>query len=252
VTVKFRRCVPLVFLTVASLELGAARADALDDARGILTDPFKIGKGTENIMDAAERTMIHLQEIQNQFGKDADRILGKIDKTLAETRQDLLKGIDNAGIVGQKVTDNAFLRMSDLEHSTFLDATNFVKCSVVTSLQQVQTSLAQSLNQLGERKPRIEIFGWVVLSAEIAPVDIQSPMASFRNIEAIYQAKLDAVKETDPWQSVIDIYSERQRVANDTKCFYSPDSLAFEELYWVIVENKRLENPWKGQIRFGQ
>lgn len=240
---KFCALVSVIF------SAGDAQAGLLDDAWGVVTDPFKIGKGTENIVNGVENAMIHLERVQKQFGEDADRILGKVDKTIAETRKDVFKAIDETGKVARSVTDNAVLQLSRLEKTMVQDAGDLIKCSTQTTLFQIQTTMAESLNQLGERKPRLEIFGWTILSAKIDPVDITNPMQTFRKIRAIYQAKLDAIGPDSHPHDITDIYGEMQRLADLSRCHYKADTGLFEELYWTEINYNRMERPWRGQVQ---
>lgn len=244
-----RNCAIAVSVLLIIIFAIPARASLFSEAWGILTDPLKIGEGTENIMQTAERTMIHLERIQKQLGQDTDRVLGRVDNIIGDTRRDLFKVVNLAGEEARSVTNNAFLRVSELQKEVLLDANQFVKCSTATTLYQIQSSLAGSLNQLGQRKPRIVFFGWVILSAEFDPVDIENPMESFRAIKLIYQRNLNLVKPEDHPSKIFDIYGEMQRLSDLTRCHYKNDTLLFEELYWTEIEFNRRERPWRDQVK---
>lgn len=241
-----------IHLVAALFALSASEVEAgfLDEAWGVVTDPVKIGKGTENIIAAVERAMIHLERLQAKLGEDANNILEHVDKTIGDTRKDIFKMIDEGGNVAKDVTDNAFARMTALQTSMIKDVRELVKCSTEVSLFQAQTALAKSLNDLGERKPRIEIFGWVVLSAKIDPSDIDNPMKAFRRVKALYQSKLDAVTPEAHPREITDIYGELGRVSDLTRCHYKADTGLFDELYWTEIEYSRLERPWRGKVGY--
>jgi hypothetical protein len=234
---------------LALLSATPTNAGFLDEAWGVVTDPLKIGKGTDNIIAAVERAMIHTERIQEKLGKDANQILDRVDKTIGDTRKDMFKMIDAVGGVSESVTNNAFAKLNLLQTSMVKDVRDLVKCSTEVTLFQAQTALSRSLNQLGERKPRIVIFGWVVLTAEIDPQDVDNPMQAYRRINALYQTKLNAVTESSRPQEITDIYGELQRISDLTRCHYKTDTGLFEELYWIEIEYNRLERPWRGKAK---
>jgi hypothetical protein len=237
-----------VLSTLVLLSATPTNAGVLDEAWGVVTDPLKIGKGTENIIAAVERAMIHIERIQDKLGRDANQILDRVDKTIGDTRKDVFKMIDATGFVARDVTNNAFAKLAVLQTSMIRDVRDLVKCTTEVTLFQAQTTLAQSLNDLGERKPRIEIFGWTIVSAKIDPQDIDNPMQAFRRVKALYQTKLDAVSADAHPREITDIYGELQRISDLTRCHYKSDTGLFDELYWTEIEYNRLERPWRGRV----
>ena len=238
-----------VIAILALLSATQAKAGFLDEAWGVVTDPLKIGKGTENIISAVERSMIHLERIQEKLGENANQVLDRVDKTIGETRRDVFKMIDETGHVAESVTNNAFAKMTALQTNTIKDVRELVKCSTQVTLYEAQTALARSLNDLGERKPRIEFWGWTILSAKIDPQDIDNPMQAFRRVKALYQAKLDAVSDDAHPRDITDVYGELQRISDLTRCHYKSDTGLFDELYWTEIEYNRLERPWRGKVQ---
>lgn len=126
------------------LSVSPARANVFGELWGVITDPFKISKGSENVLAAAERTMIHLERIQQQLGNDANVLLDKVDKTISDTRRDVSQMIDLTGNVAKGVTDNAFLKLSALQTSMITDVRNLVKCSTEVTLYQTQAKRVTS------------------------------------------------------------------------------------------------------------
>ncbi|MCV9964539.1 hypothetical protein OIU34_21855 [Pararhizobium sp. BT-229] len=238
----------LILPALVLLSATPTNAGLLDEAWGVVTDPLKIGKGTDNIIAAVERAMIHIERIQEKLGKDANQIMDRVDKTIGDTRKDIFKMIDATGGVAESVTNNAFAKLTVLQTSMIKDVRELVKCSTEVTLFQAQTALSRSLNELGERKPRIEIFGWTVLTAKIDPQDIDNPMQAYRRIKALYQTKLNAVTEKAHPQEITDIYGELQRISDLTRCHYKSDTGLFDELYWTEIEYNRLEKPWRGKV----
>ena len=222
-----------------------ARADFWSDVAGIFTDPFKINEGTENVLHAVERAAIHAERLQGEIDSDVRDYLKQIDKTVAETRDSISANIEHIG----QISNNAFLKLSEIETRFFFDSRELIKCSTQVTAFQLQSSLAEALNDLGERRPRISILGWTIISAEIDAADISSPIEAFRRIKAAYDEKLLIVKPTDHPSKITDIYGEMQRLADLGRCHYKSDTGLFAELYNYELEFNRLERSWVGRVQ---
>lgn len=222
-----------------------ARADFWGDVAGIFTDPFKISKGTENVLHAVERAAIHAERIQDELDDDIRVYLSQIDRTVSETRDSITANIEQIS----QISDNAFAKLSELEKDFFYDSRELVKCSTEVTAFKLQSSLAQALNDLGERKPRISFFGVTVISAEIDAADISSPIEAFRRVKAAYDEKLKQVTPADHPSKITDIYGELQRLADLGRCHYKSDTGLFAELYNYELEFNRLERSWLGRVK---
>lgn len=236
---------PAVLISWALLIASPANADFWGDVAGIFTDPFKIGKGTESVLHAVERAVIHAERLQGELDSDIRDYLSQIDQTVADTRNSITANIEQIS----QISENAFLELSQLEKSFFHDSRELVKCSTQVTAFQLQSSLAQALNDLGERKPRISVFGFTVISAEIDAADISSPIEAFRRVKAAYDEKLRQVKPTDHPSKITDIYGEMQRLADLGRCHYKSDTGLFAELYNYELEFNRLERSWLGRVK---
>lgn len=237
-----------VFLT-ATFSAYPAQANLLNDTWGILTDPLKLGRSTSNAIHAIERAAIHAERIEGKINASVEARLTQIDKTVRETREALDKTATASLQKIDDITTKAFSEISILQRGVFLDTAQLVKCTTEVSLFQVQTKLAETLNDLGKRKPRLEIFGWVILSAKIEQSDIKSPIGSFREVKRLYDAKLTKITPNQHPTEITDSYGELQRIADLTRCHYKADTGLSIELYEYELEYNRLEKYWVGLVK---
>ncbi|MBS7534822.1 hypothetical protein KHC28_14255 [Ancylobacter sonchi] len=205
---------------VFPLAVQPANADFFGDVWGVVTDPFKIGRASENIVHAVERAAIHISRIQKDIDSSAEARINQIQGVLRDTKLNLDDSIDKA-----------LTRISSISDKLFLDTSNLVRCSTEEAARSIQDHLSQSLNDLGRRKPRIAVFGWTILTAEIDSQDITSPIASFREVKAIYDQKISAISPSDHPSKLTDYYAEIARLARLTACHYHNDSNTWLDLY---------------------
>ncbi|MEP5201265.1 MAG: hypothetical protein ABJQ66_17730, partial [Paracoccaceae bacterium] len=187
----FLRIILITFL--AATISSPAKADFFSDVTGILTDPLKIGKGSENLLRAVERAFIHAQRLQDEVDDDIRDYIDEIDGTISDTRvwftgerEATIDQID--GIIS-----NSLAEMSKLEKAFIADTRELIKCGSEVTAESLRDLLADALNDLGERKPRFKIFGITVGSLEIDAADIASPIEGFRRAKALYDNRIAAI-----------------------------------------------------------
>jgi hypothetical protein len=235
-----------------SLSITPAHADFWSDAVGFITDPLKLEAGTENVIHAIDRTAIHIERIQGEFDDDTRFYLAQIDKTISDTRESITANLDQVAQITDQVaqiTNDAFVQISGLEQKLFFHTRELVKCTSEIMSKSVQDTLAEMLNDLGERKPRLVLFGKTILEAKIDPSDITNPIESFRRVKSAYDDKLADIKPTDHASKITDVYGEMQRLADLGRCHYKSDNDLFGQLYWYELEYNRLGRSWVGRVK---
>lgn len=211
-----------------------ARAGFFEDAWGVVTDPLKIGKGSDNAVHAVERLAIHVARIQRQLDESAKNRIDQVGLILRQTKFDIDDSIAKM-----------FAEVATFQTKFFADTAELVRCSGEITGEAIRSNLAKALNDLGQRKPKIVIFGWVIVTAEIEARDIESPIDSFRRVKSLYDQKLAKIGENDHPAKITDIYAEVARLARLTRCHYHEDSAKWLELYSDYeLENIRLQKYW--------
>lgn len=218
-----------------------AGANIFNDIKGILTDPLKLDSSTENILHSIERTGVLAQRLEGKMNEDLTDRINQIDDVIQRTRVGLRDDI-------KAVTSVAFDRVSDLQTQFFSKASELLECSVVVGLFDIQTTLAQTLNNLGERKPSITLFGWTVWSVEIQPNDIVDPIASFRKIKELSDQKISEITDKQHPTVLTDSYAEITRLVKKTRCHYPTGSGLWIDLFNYELEYIRLQKYWIGQV----
>lgn len=240
--------IAIIFVGLSWIGCGVAEANFLSDVRGILTDPLKLDKSSQNLLELADRTAIHIERIEGQINSDAKDRLDQIDKTLRDTREFIANEVVVGANMADQFIDNAFNNINDLQNNFFQKTSDLVKCGTAVSADLVQSKIASSLNDLGLRKPRLTIFGWTVLEVKFDQQDFPSPIDAFRTLKKLTAKKLDEIREGDPYYRITDTYGEIARMADLTRCHYKEQSQLFAELYETELEYTRRGRSWVGRV----
>lgn len=113
------------------------------EAWGILTDPLKLGKSSSNLLEAVERSAIHIERIEGKVNDDARERLEQIDKTIRETRDKL-----------EEVTDHAFDRTEQITNLALFSSTN---CRMI--FLRIQKRWLSALQKLAQKSCNQELLG---------------------------------------------------------------------------------------------
>lgn len=214
--------------------VSSAHAGFFEDAWGVVTDPLKIGKASDNAVHAVERLAIHVERIQRQLDESAKNRIDQVGLVLRQTKFDVDDSIAKT-----------FAHVASFQAAFFADTAELVRCTGAVTGEAIRSSIAKSLNDLGQRKPRLKLFGWTILWAEIDPEDIESPLDSFRIVKSLYDQKLAKIGSDDHPARITDIYAEVARLAQLTRCHYHEGSAKWLELYRDYeLENIRMQKYW--------
>lgn len=216
-----------------------ANAGFLDEAWGILTDPLKLGKSSSNLLRTVDRAAIHAERLEGKLNSDLRDRLSQLDGTIKETREFLNRA--TAERIDQ-LTNN----ITALQVDFFQKSATVIKCSVNVTLNEAQVAIANTLNDLGKRKPGLSLFGFTIFEVEIEASDINTPIEGFREIKKLVDRKLADVKPTDHPNKITDLYAKLYRQADKTYCHYKAETEKYYELYTYELEYIRRANVWKG------
>ena len=227
---------------------GHAKADILEDAWGVLTDPLKLTEGTENLIHAIQRAFILAERLQGKIDADVTRYFDRIDRLALDVHTRLDETIDGVFEDAGVFVDDTLSGIIATERQILNDAQHALKCSGEVAKTQVIDALVQSLHHLGASRPRITFFGTTILAAEITPEDIPNPIDGFREFRDLKLELLKEVKPEDHPHKITDVYAEIGRLASLTACHYKDNSSVFEELFWTEIEFERRDRSWLGRI----
>lgn len=243
---SFCKLVATVVVVIGVSVPSVAVAGFLSSVTGIFTDPLKLSKSSENLLSSVERAAIHAERLQGEVDRDFRDYLEEIDNTIADTRNWISEERAITVRETDRIVSESFEKIAKLERSFFDNTKELVKCSGVVTANVLKGLIADSLNDLGQRKPRFLFFGFEIGTLTIDPADVPSPIAGYRRVRALYDAAIREVKESDPPSIITDAYAEIQRLADLTRCHYKEDTSVFQELYVIELEYNRRGRKWRG------
>ncbi len=248
------RALPQVFLcalTVAAVLvqltiLGSPKAQAgnlVGDAVGVVTDPFKIGKGSEELAAVAERTMIQLRELEKNTNLDIKDRLEQVRTIVADFDRSAslnIKAVDS-------LAQNAIAQLRSLESQSYGDAIKLlyrVQCvSEVVLMDQLQRSLAEVVKNIIAADPGVTILGVKVAGVDLKEITITDPDMAYRSVRETYERDLGGVKEDDDPYIFISRYQNVARLARLFACHYQDVDLGIQFVEQVNEYQRRTE-PW--------
>jgi hypothetical protein len=237
-----------VLIIASDIVMHDARSDVLSDARGMLTDPLKAGKASENLLEAVERAGIYAERIEGKLNDDATQRLAQMDTTIRETREFLAQAASDDLTKIESISLTAFVKVNQLQEDLFRNTRELIKCSTESSADIIQSKIAQSLNDLGVRRPRIALFGFTLFEVKFDKSDFPSPIEGFRQMKSLIDEKLKNVGPEASPSIITDAYGEIARMADLTRCNYGQDSAVYAELLEDDLEYTRRGKPWIGQV----
>jgi len=246
--------IPLRLIVAGSLFLSnlvppltsPARADVLGDVWGIATDPIKLGRASQNILNSVER----IQQMLNQ--------LGNVEST---TNQDLTDRINQVkGVVDEVITavnqnasnlqqiiDDAEQKIAALENQIYLDAESLldrVQC-IAQNLAtiQIQQAIANAVAELREADPEITFLGITIINLHLRQIKITDPDRAYMSVRDGYLNRLNALGPDSSAYTIVSIYGNIERLAEGASCAYRDPTVALiflkEEFNY-----RRLAAPW--------
>lgn len=222
------------------------RANVVDDAWGIATDPFKLGKTADAAKEfaaAIERVMAELKSLEAQTNLDVKARIEQVQKIVDTVKDAVSKNVADV----DRIVDNSLKRISSLEAQVNRDAINLLyrgQCiAQVAVTQQLSDAIKTAVDSFNQANPGITILGVKVIGWKADPVKFKDPDVAYRELRSIYFKQLNKIKATDDSYEFVSTYQNLIRVARLARCHYVDQSLA---LYFdrEVNELERLSAPW--------
>lgn len=242
--------IPALFLSFTP----PVSADIVGDAWGILIDPFKLGAGSENLVEAvkgARDAISALDALQDDTDADVRFYLTDIDRKLSRIESDTNELVDHVAdeILNIEKTvvrdvrlairefECAFIRVLD-------DALNQSLRDVLPSIAEGQTRYVR-MPYGTQRGYKLGFIPWGN-EPKVLEIDLSSGPSPFQVFQEIEMGYLESLEEADDQDSVILLlatYGNLAALAKKTACFY--EGAHFEELLVqkYIYYNARVY-PW--------
>jgi len=223
-----------------------ARADVLGDIGGILTDPLKLGKASQNILESVQRLQLMLNQIgslEATTNSDlADRIL-----QVKDVVDEVIAAVDRNVANLSQIIAQAEMQIASLEQTIYLDAQSIldkVQCVAQNiATIQVQEAVANAVSALSDADPSIRFLGIKIIDLKARKVQITDPDQAYISIREGYLKRLSALRPTDSAYTIVSTYANIERLAEGASCAYRDPTLA--ALFLKEEFNyQRLAEPW--------
>ncbi len=226
----------------------AKGAGFVDDIHGVVTDPVKLGKASEELSNAVDRTLNGLRELEQVANQDVTARIEQLRMIVAE----VIAAVDR-NVADLRETVNTSLRkVQDIEEKTYRDAIDLMyraQCKVeVFTSDQLERSLARLIETIIDANPGITILGIRVGGVSVKSVTITDPDKAYVSTKRYYLEHLKTLKESDPAFEILSAYQNIARFARFTRCHY----LDLQEGLLFVEEQKDFEiksSPWLRVVR---
>jgi hypothetical protein len=246
VCIALRLCIAGTLVVTNVVNPPPAKASVIGDFTGILTDPLKLGRASDNILQSVERVQAMLNQVgaleattnvdlANRISdvKDiVDEVIGAVDHNVA-----------NLGEIVKQAED----RMASLEQIIFIDAQSIldrVQCVAENmATVQIQEAVANAVATLVRSDPHIALFGIKIIDLKAGNVQITDPDKAYMSLRDGYLKRLAALRATDSAYAIVSTYANIERLAQGASCAYRDPTLAAFFLKQEF-DYQRLAEPW--------
>lgn len=234
-----------IFLRLMALSLifpGAAFSGGFSDFRdaaiGLFTDPLGLSRGAKAASQSAERILVIISKMQDELDEDTrdyiEQVGLEIDKIRVGAASDM-----------QNLINLAAEQVEGLEKRIFENAAKTARCTGAVAAEQVKSTAGEILNDLARRDASLIIFGRRAARFDIERHQMPSPIESFNEAKSVLEQRLKNINEYDVATEITDIHGEMQRLAEMTRCHFSPLSATYDRLFEIEIEYLRLDQPWR-------
>lgn len=209
------RVVVSLLAFVAFGQLKPAHANIFADVWRVVTDPLKLQSASKEVSDGVYRTMLQAEQLETQANKDITERLKQV--------QDIV----NDALSGLSLLENKAVNdMNNLEQQINYDANQFLynlSCEAETTLNDsLQRAWDNMINQLGNSRPGISIFGFRLFNiGPTVTVSILDPDKSYWTLkEKVLTGLRTNQKEDSLAYNILSAYQNLERTAKLTVCYY--------------------------------
>jgi ElaB/YqjD/DUF883 family membrane-anchored ribosome-binding protein len=252
-----------IFTAIIILVLsgGLTKADILSDAWGIATDPFKLGEGSKNALQAVQEArdlIIAIGSLQDEIDRDIDRYLRDVDAKIIKIES----LIDQAGGLIDKTANE----IRDIERQLVGDFRAILRETECTIIRTTDEVIRQAFSRVptvltgDERVIRLPygtqktyLLGFIPTGREpkTYAIDISSNPTGWQVFKEIENALLENLKLSSDTDDAVLIYSTWAQLASLAKltaCFHKDEQ--FEQT--LIRKHARynaMVYPWNYAVR---
>jgi len=237
--------ISILFLCVPYL-VAPANADVLSQVGGIVTDPLKLGRASDNILQAVNQINAMLRELEGRANQDLKDRIAQV--------QTLVDGVITA--VDRNVKDikdviaNAELQITQLEKKIVSDAEellNKVQCTVKAIVDQdVEGGISKVIDQLRDANPALTLFGIPILKLTVKQVRAQDPFRAYLASRDALLVEYNKLRPSDPAYNIPLTFANISNYAYLTRCedIANAKPAIDEILLRDEIKYKAFQQPW--------
>lgn len=188
---------------------------------GIVIDPLKLGKASDNLLQAVQTINAMLPQVAGLEGKTNDDLRDRIAQVQAIVDRVIAAVDQNVSDLRSMVAD-AEREVNDLENKIFLDAQALlrqVQCLAHDILTvQVQQGFASALRELRQADPSIRILGLKVGDLTTNDVQVEDPFGAYMSAKQQLLQSMDQLGPDAPAYAISHTYGMIANLAYLTRC----------------------------------
>ena len=231
-----------------------ARASAIGDVWGIATDPLKLGKASEKILEAIDRVGPLIQQVNQLEGTTNQDLRDRLDQLQAIV-DEVTSAVDRNVANVMQIVAQAEMSVAIIEQQVYADAVDILsrtQCLVENvATDEIQRAISAAVGDLRKADPSITFLGFRIINLATNDVQVLDPDQAYVSIRDNYLLSLAKLKATDPAYKIVSIYANISRIAALTRCHYQDKPLAvillqqereYDRLawYWTQVVHPRI------------
>jgi hypothetical protein len=224
----------------------AAHADVLSDIGGVITDPFKLGKASENILESVNRINAMLQELEGKTNQDLKDRIAQV-QTLVDG---VISAVDRNVKDVKEIVANAEAQINKLEEKIVSDAEELlhkVQCTVRVILdQEIENGLTKIVEQLRSANPALRLFGIPIANITVRQIKTEDPFDAYLETKAALLAEYRKIGPHDGAYKIPQTFGNIATLAYLTRCEDTANTKPAVDqiLLKEEIEFKRLQQPW--------
>ncbi len=206
-----------------------AHAFAIGDIPDLITDPLKLGKASQNILEAVERIQLMLNQLSNIEGTVNQDLKARIDQVKGVV-DEVIAAADRGEDALKQILAQAENTVLSLERQIYIDAESLidqVQCVAqnIASVQ-IQEAIANAVAELKQSNPGISLFGIRIVNLDLKQVIITDPDQAYISVRDGYLKRLDGLQPSSSAYTIVSTYANVERLAQESSCAFRDPELA--------------------------
>lgn len=240
------RLASALFICILNMASAPANADVLSDVSGIVTDPFKLGRASDDILQSVNQINAVLRELEGRTNQDLRDRVAEVQRLV----DDMISAVDRNREDIKEFIRTTQTQINQLEVTIVRDAEQLLNkfhCTVRAVLDQdLETGLAKIIDQLRKANPALTLFGIPIMKITVQQIKSKDPFDAYLQTKAALFAEYQKIGANDGAYKIPQIFGNIADLAYWTRCEDTANNKpAIDQiLLRDEIEYKRLQEPW--------